>query len=199
MDALADGGVGAVAVEPIAARLGATKGSFYAHYTTRDELIAEAISLWEKDGTDSLIAHLEALPDPRHRLDALFEHVFTAPTMTRAELALLADADHPVVAAALARVTRRRLDYLFAQLRAIGFGRQEARHRGVLAYTAFIGLLQAERAAGGSLVGGRAGRAAYLGFLGQVLRPPGAPNGALDRAETVGTQPIRPRERARRP
>lgn len=186
LDALADGGVTAVAVEPIATRLGATKGSFYAHYATRDELIAEAIALWERDATESLIAHLDSLPDARERLDALFEHVFTSPTHQRAELALLADADHPVVAAALAKVTRRRLDYLVAQLRAIGFGRAQARHRGVLAYTAFIGLLQAERAAGGSLVGGKAGRAAYLTFLAELLRP------ATGEGKPVTSQAVRP-------
>lgn len=174
LDALAVGGIAGVAVEPIAARLGATKGSFYAHFERRDELIAEAVALWEVEGTDALIARLGSLLTPAQRLRALFEHVFTANTHLRVELALLADADHPLVAAALARVTRRRLDYLVEQLTQSGYARREARHRGVLAYTAFVGLMQAERAAGRPLLGSRADRTAYLAFLANVIQGPSA-------------------------
>lgn len=45
--AIADGGAAAVAVEPLAARLGATKGSFYWHFRSREQLIAEALEFWE--------------------------------------------------------------------------------------------------------------------------------------------------------
>ena len=37
--ALARGGVEAIAVEPIAAELGTTKGSFYWHFKNRDSLV----------------------------------------------------------------------------------------------------------------------------------------------------------------
>ena len=39
LDAIADGGIGAVAIEPLAAALGVTEGSFYAHFPSRDALI----------------------------------------------------------------------------------------------------------------------------------------------------------------
>src|SRR5260370_1248821 len=41
--AIADGGLAAVGVEPLAARLGATKGSFYWHFENRDALLEAAI------------------------------------------------------------------------------------------------------------------------------------------------------------
>ncbi|WP_412543871.1 TetR/AcrR family transcriptional regulator [Longispora sp. K20-0274] len=44
--AFAEGGLAAVAVEPIATRLGATKGSFYWHFPHRDALVVAALALW---------------------------------------------------------------------------------------------------------------------------------------------------------
>ena len=44
--AIAEGGTGAVAVEPLAARLGATKGSFYWHFRSRSDLLAAALATW---------------------------------------------------------------------------------------------------------------------------------------------------------
>src|SRR4051794_41764716 len=50
LDALARGGVAAVAVEPIAKSLGATKGSFYWHFADRNALLESALDLWERRG-----------------------------------------------------------------------------------------------------------------------------------------------------
>ena len=47
LEAMADAGVAAVAVEPLARRLGVTKGSFYGFFANRDELIEAALSRWE--------------------------------------------------------------------------------------------------------------------------------------------------------
>lgn len=52
----------------------------------------------------------------------------------------------------------------------MGLARAESRHRAVLAYTAHIGLIQAQRASGGTLVPER-DRAAYLRMLYSVLDP----------------------------
>ena len=46
LDAIAAGGLAAVAVEPLARSLGVTKGSFYAHFSNRDELIEAALEAW---------------------------------------------------------------------------------------------------------------------------------------------------------
>ena len=66
--ALALGGVEAVAVEPIAAELGATKGSFYWHFKNRDALIAATLEEWERRLTDTVIERLERSADPAERL-----------------------------------------------------------------------------------------------------------------------------------
>ena len=71
LDALAEVGLSAVAIDPLARRLGATKGFFYWHFTSRDELIAATLELWERRDTLDLVAALEAIPDPQERLVAL--------------------------------------------------------------------------------------------------------------------------------
>ena len=44
LEAIAADGVGAVAVEPLAERLGVTKGSFYWHFSGRDDALSSALS-----------------------------------------------------------------------------------------------------------------------------------------------------------
>lgn len=42
-------GVGAVAVEPLAKKLGVTKGSFYWHFENRDALLKATLERWEEE------------------------------------------------------------------------------------------------------------------------------------------------------
>src|SRR3954454_17829931 len=73
--AMGEGGLAAVAVEPLAARLGATKGSFYWHFANLEALIEAALSLWEQRFTEATIAAVAAEPDPAARLRMLFTRV----------------------------------------------------------------------------------------------------------------------------
>ena len=110
--ALASGGLSAVAVEPLAARLGATKGSFYWHFKARHELIQAALDLWEQRSTADVIKDLEKLDrSPETRLRALFARVFEPEALTGADMALLAHSQEPPVREALQRVTQERIDY----------------------------------------------------------------------------------------
>ena len=47
LEQIAEQGVSAVAVEPLARRLGVTKGSFYWHFPSRDALLQAALERWE--------------------------------------------------------------------------------------------------------------------------------------------------------
>ena len=137
--ALHAGGLAAVAVEPLAARLGATKGSFYWHFRDREDLVAAALAHWEQEGTDDVTAALDASPDPARRLRMLAEATIAQDHRPDLSVVLLPDAAHPLVAAALERVTRRRMAYLTEQFRALGLPEEEASARSLLAYTAFLG------------------------------------------------------------
>ena len=63
LDALARGGLPAVAVEPLAKELGATKGSFYWHFADRQALMAATLELWERRDTDRVIAAVDETQD----------------------------------------------------------------------------------------------------------------------------------------
>ncbi|GAA3788482.1 TetR/AcrR family transcriptional regulator [Streptomyces coacervatus] len=133
------GGLAAVAVEPLATRLGTTKGSFYWHFTNREALIEAALARWVEANTDEIIAAVETEPDPEHRLRALFKRVTKPGTADPLELSLLASTDHPQVAAALRQVTERRIDYLTGLFADVGFTEDEARERGLMAYSFYLG------------------------------------------------------------
>ena len=139
--ALAEGGLAAVAVEPLAARLGATKGSFYWHFAGREALLEAALARWEQVETDAVIALGDAEPDRLARMRALLT-IALRPPGASVELALQPSAGHPLVGPALVRVTRRRLEYLGAVFRDLGFGPEEAERRSLLAYTAYLGHTQ---------------------------------------------------------
>jgi AcrR family transcriptional regulator len=163
LDALAAGGLGAVAVEPLAKRLGTTKGSFYWHFADRHALIAAALATWEKRDTDLVIAAVEQAGDPATRLRRLLHLAFAAVRVGDAgrgagsvELALQANASDPVVAATLARVTERRLRYLTTLFTELGMTPARARDRGLLAYSAYLGHAQLVHATPGVLPAGRA-------------------------------------------
>ena len=139
LTAIGRGGLAAVAVEPLAAELGATKGSFYWHFANRDALIAAALELWEERYTAATIAMLSAEPDPVVRLRQLMTNVLTLGGGGRTEINLLAAIDHPLVGPVARRVTERRLGYVVDLFVAAGFSRPEAERRGLLGYTLYVG------------------------------------------------------------
>lgn len=170
--ALGEGGLAAVAVEPLAARLGTTKGSFYWHFTNRDALIEATLAHWEELNTGGVIAAVDAEPDPRRRLRKLFTTVPAAVGGDPVEIALLANARHPLVAAALGRVTARRVDYVTGILVDLGFSADEARRRGLLVYASHLGQIHLIHAAPQVLPPDREERRRYLDTLMYTLLRP---------------------------
>ena len=142
LDLIAEQGVAAVAVEPLARRLGVTKGSFYWHFPSRDALMAASLERWEKIEQDTVFGQLEDVPDPRERLRALFHLVAHEATSHVIYSELLKALDHPIVAPVIGRVSQRRFDYLTASFRQAGLSRTDAQHRARLAYAAYVGFLQ---------------------------------------------------------
>ena len=140
--AIARGGIAAVAVESVAADLGATKGSFYWHFKNRDALIQAALDMWEQSRTESVIEHLDQEPDPAERLRKLLEAAFEGSPADRAEIALLANPEHPAAIAAVRRVADRRIGYIAQQLEKLGWEQGEARDRSVVLYYIYAGYLQ---------------------------------------------------------
>lgn len=153
LTAIGEGGLAAVAVEPLAVRLGTTKGSFYWHFANRDALIEAALERWAEINTEGIISEVEAEPDLRTRVRLLFAEAISSASADPLEVSLLATASHPQVAAALRRVTERRVAYVAGLFAALGFPEGEARRRGLLAYSVYLGHAQLGHAAPSVLPG----------------------------------------------
>jgi AcrR family transcriptional regulator len=138
--ALVRDGFSAVAVEPLARSLGATKGSFYWHFADRAELIAATIELWEQRATTETIDRIHAIADPRERLTALAVGAYEGAFAGNAYAAVLAGASDPRVHAALQRVTRRHLVFLEGVYGDLGLPADRSRRYARMAYALYLGI-----------------------------------------------------------
>jgi len=145
LDAMAVGGLDAVAVEPLARRLNVTKGSFYWHFPNREALIKAALELWEQRETVDVVSGLDQEPDPYQRIVNLFKRANSSHKAGRLYLALAAASDDVRVNEVVQRVSARRLTYLEKCYRALGMDAGEAPLWATFAYATFIGNQQVHR------------------------------------------------------
>jgi AcrR family transcriptional regulator len=173
LEAIAVGGLAAVAVVPLAKQLGATKGSFYWHFANREALVEAALAEWEQSHTAAVIAEIEGSSDePLQQLRLLFRRVTALAASDRIELALLATAEHPTVQPVLDRVTRRRIDFTAELFQRLGFSHAEAKRRSLLAYSAYVGHAQLVHATPRLLPSAQAAKRAYLNDVLVALTSP---------------------------
>ena len=176
LEALAQRGIEAVAVEPLARRLKVTKGSFYWHFRSRADLLKAALREWETSATREVITLMETVMDPRERLHRLFREAMPGPPRRRAiELAVSDAASHPIVAPALRRVVQQRIAYLGECYLRLGFTAEAARQRAVLTYSAYVGALRLIREAPGRFPAGKDLEAYRRHVTRTLLAPAGRP------------------------
>jgi AcrR family transcriptional regulator len=145
MDAIVREGPAAVAVEPLATRLGATKGSFYHHFANRDALIVATLEEWERTQTEAVIARVELISHPGERLRAILAAAFVDRPGGIRDAALFAAAGHPLFKPVVNRVTERRVRYFTERYVELGFPRTTARRRALMLYLAYVGIFDAVR------------------------------------------------------
>jgi AcrR family transcriptional regulator len=168
--ALGEGGVAAVAVEPLATRLGTTKGSFYWHFPSREALLEAALAAWEQATTTAVLADVErSTVDPVEQLRLLIARVIDNAERDPVEPALFASAAAPVVGQALTRVTAHRIDGTTRIFARMGLPAPEARRRALLAYSLYLGYGQLLRATPAVLPQTRSGRREYLDHVLHAL------------------------------
>jgi AcrR family transcriptional regulator len=145
LDALADGGVTAVAVEPVASRLGASKSSFYWLFDDRQALLEAALERWEQVQTEAVVARLAGISDPVERLRYLIRNAFAASEGADLALRLLTESAESAVHEVAERVTRRRLAVMEAMFTELGLSPAQARHYAAASYAVYLGTAALQR------------------------------------------------------
>lgn len=141
-DALCEGGVAALRIEPLARRLGVTKGSFYHHFADRQALMTALLEDWERQGTAAIIAAVELTADaPEDQLRALLALTFAPdPRGDAIESSIRGwAATDDMAADAAERIDERRIAFVTNLLRGAGLPKALAGRRAALLYRTLIG------------------------------------------------------------
>lgn len=170
LDVIANGGIEAVAVEPLARVLSVTKGSFYWHYTNRDALVARALEVWERQETVDMIARAEQEPSPRERIHTFFRSAANTDARSERILLALSGSKHHAARACVQRVTEAWRAYIETCYRGLGMEPAEAHNWATFAYSTFMGTVRMRRDNPDALPSGPQFND-YLRFLIRTLIP----------------------------
>ena len=135
---LASRGIDAVRVEVLARDLGVSKGSFYWHFSTRDELLTAMLDSWERGEVDWLANRAEQ-GEAAERWGRLVEMVAGSGYSTLAAGVLDWSQRDPKVAERVREVETKRVGYIAEVLREIGFESREAEWWGEAVYLLYLG------------------------------------------------------------
>lgn len=139
-EVLVDQGIDHVRVDLLAGQLGVTRGSFYWHFRSREDLLRRVLKTWRERATGQLTRRLEsASSDPREQLRDVISLPFRGRAAVRAariELAIRAWARRDQMAQmAVDEADASRIGYHAQLFSALGFGLNEARMRAFLLYS----------------------------------------------------------------
>ncbi|EAR20486.1 TetR/AcrR family transcriptional regulator [Nitrococcus mobilis] len=170
LEIIAESGFDTVAVEPLARRLGVTKGSFYWHFANRQALVQAALEQWERRETDEVLARAAQERDPRKRLARLFREADGSRRAGRLYLALTGAIENHPIQIVVRRVMDHRVEFLRECYAAMGLSAGEAWQRAILAYSVFLGTLQLRRDAP-EVIPAEDEFHEYMHFIGEMLIP----------------------------
>ena len=134
---LSESGVNAVRVEALAKRMGVTKGSFYWHFKSRQELLEAILEKWHKD--QRVIKKVENIGGtPKEKLINLLESVPRSTQRNNSgatELAVRSWARNDTLAAeTIAIVDKERIDWVKGYFIELGYDESVAESRAFLTY-----------------------------------------------------------------
>ena len=148
-DVLAEGGIDAVRVEPLAKALGITKGSFYWHFADRRALLDAMLRTWMEGRIAAIRQQAADRGEPaavlRQLADLYTRHANVRGLAIELEIRAFARIDAGA-AAAVRGVDQARLQQVTGLFIGLGWARPDAQARAVLFYSYLFGqsLLDAE-------------------------------------------------------
>ncbi len=136
---LIKGGVDSVRVDTLAKELAITRGSFYYHFKSRDELLQSILSDWRARATENIIQHLGSTKySPTERLEQLLSLPFrghAAQAAAAMELGIRAWARRDALARqAIDEVDSHRLHFIESLLKQMGKDEITAKDTAALVY-----------------------------------------------------------------
>lgn len=135
---LGDEGQNALKVGPMATKLNVSRGSFYWHFRDIADFENQILQSWQEHTTEQVIRELEAGKAAPERLTHLMRRAFGGTrNLDRAIRAWAASDD--AVAAVVASVDARRVDYIADLLVAAGVAPGRASSRAAFMYWAYLG------------------------------------------------------------
>jgi AcrR family transcriptional regulator len=126
MQLLAEGGITAVTIANVCARLHITKGSFYHHFESAPAFHAELLANYEQEYAHRRIQAVDAIADPESRLQAILERGVERDHEAESALRAWSRTD-ATAAEVMQRVDAARASYLTDFLVAQGVPEAEAR------------------------------------------------------------------------
>ncbi|MEW9918436.1 TetR family transcriptional regulator [Marimonas sp. MJW-29] len=122
LDALAASGPAALAAEPLARRLGTTKGSFYWHFKDVPAFQSALIDTWRTRAVSSLAQAVAGSDSPDQRLRTLGRKVLQDRQEAALRIWALSSKD---VAGMLSELDTERVTYISLLLRELGLGNRD--------------------------------------------------------------------------
>lgn len=143
-DLLVEGGVEAVKVMPLAARLGLSRTSFYWHFADREALLAGLVARWQSQNTANLVARTEAAAGSVAEAMLNVTDLWITPALfdSRMEFAIRTWAlTDSALAGVLASVDELRIQALTRMFETFSFASLEARIRAQTVYLTQVGYI----------------------------------------------------------
>ncbi|MFG6099661.1 TetR/AcrR family transcriptional regulator [Leptolyngbyaceae cyanobacterium CCMR0082] len=139
LQTLAESGVEAVRVEPLAKCMGVTKGSFYWHFKNRDVFLEAILQEWVNGQTSRIIEQVETIGgDATTKLLYLFELAVQDDGRVENAIRAWATGDSKITTV-LVEVDQQRLEYTKDLFLEVGFEPFEAMVRARMVYYALVG------------------------------------------------------------
>lgn len=136
---LIKGGIDSVRVDNLAKELNITRGSFYYHFKSREELLQSLLTDWRARATENIIQQLGSTQySPKERLQHLLGLPFRGSAAREAaafEIGIRAWARRdPLARQAMDEVDNHRIHYIESVLKQMGYKEQHAHDTAALIY-----------------------------------------------------------------
>ena len=130
IETLSDGGIAAVSIVQLANIFGVTRGSFYHHFTDREDLLRAMLDYWEKRWTVGIREQVSALQLPPADMLRALVHSIRENRAAEYDAPFRAWALHdPLARTALEKVDAFRLEYIRSLFEAAGHTGIDAENR----------------------------------------------------------------------